>query len=486
MQTDNELAPIVVASTTLQALFSGDSVVADDGSVIRGHISLPEYQRPYRWNTAQLERLIVDLEQFAAQSSSNGPGGNAFYYLGSIILHQGTAERGKPEVLNIIDGQQRLTSMAILGCLLGTVLNLPGLRFSPESQASIKANTRWLKTRPGKPPLVDFSRVNITLVVTRSEDDAYRFFETQNTGGVRLDGPAIIKAYHLRVVERESQDAFARQWESMGDLATLVDAVMKARHWQGLRWRDLASHREPRKMRDEIVAELQGKESSSRADIAYRPVRFSHDKGGWSQHVAANGYAMRQPLNAGVNSIRYLQYFQTLREELFVEKSNPALSSFHALYRSLAINARPSDFLHKLFDAALLLYASQFGTERVFEASLWLFRTIASPRLSNKTTVRESTVQAFARSSPVLDQIVASYSHDELMEYLQAFTYIVDSGSLKQGTVKFKFITNVARELDLAALPADPDALAKCYDHHLVDAICRLTRGTPNSEKAAA
>ena len=485
MLTDNELAPIVVASTTLQALFGGDGVLADDGSVIRGQLSLPEYQRPYRWNTFQLERFVVDLAQFATQSRSNGPDGNA-YYLGSIILHQGTAEPGKPEVLNIIDGQQRLTSMAILGCLLGTVPSLPGLRFSPESQARIKANTRWLRTRPGPLPQVDFSRVNITLVVTSSEDDAYRFFETQNTGGVRLDGPAIMKAHHLRAVKRENQDAFARQWESMGELALLVDAVMKTRHWQGLRWRELASYREPSKMRDEVVAELQGKESADRADIAYRPVRFSHDAGGWSQHLAANGYAMRQPLNTGVNTIRYLQYFQALRKELFVAKSDPALSSFHMLYRSLSVKARPSDFLHKLFDAALLLYASQFGTGQLFEASLWLFRAIASPRLSNKTTVRESTVQAFARSSLVLDQVAASYNHDELMEFLRDFSYVVDPSSLKDGTVKFKFINNVAKELDLAALPTDPDALAKSYDRNLVDAIRRLTHRAPVPEKVAA
>lgn len=465
-------APIAVASTSLQALFGGTSIRASDGSAIEGQISLPEYQRPYRWTVAQFDRLLKDLENFSAQHDANA------FYLGSIILHQEAGAPVAAGVLHIIDGQQRLTSMAILGCLLGTAPELPGLRFSPESQARIKANVQWLHSRRGGPPEIDFSRVNITLVVTRSEDDAYRFFETQNTGGVRLDGPAILKAHHLRAVKSESQDLFARQWESMGDMTAVVDAAMRARHWQGLRWRDLPSHREPRQLRDEIVAELQGKEGAGHADIAYRRVQFLHAAGGWRQDLAAEGYGMRQPLNAGANSIRYLQYFHALREELLIPRRDPALATFHALYRDLSVKARPSDFLHKLFDTALLLYASQFGTARIHEACLWIFRVSASPRLSNKSTVRESTCQAFARSSQLLDVIVASHNHEELIEHLRAFKYTVDANGLApedKGT-KRRFVCAIGSALDFDQLPEDAAELAKRYDSLLVGAIDRMTR----------
>lgn len=485
MQTEPRPAPIVVASTSLQALFEGKSIPANDGSAIRGRISLPEYQRPYSWGPKQLVRLMADLEVFAMAAADAASRSNDFY-LGSIILHQSPAISGSPEVLNIIDGQQRLTSMALLGCLLRAVPNLPGLRFSPRSQGRIRTNAQWLKTRNGGLPKVDFSRVNVTLVVTRSEDDAYRFFETQNTGGVRLDGPAIIKAHHLRAVKLENQDACARQWEALGDLGAVVEAAMKARHWQSLHWRDLASHRESRKMRDEVVAELRGKDGADGVDIAYRAARFSHDEGGWKQQFAMNGYAMRQPLNAGINSIRYLEYFHGLRNELFVGQCNPTLKKFYALYHSLTVKAKPSDFLNKLFDAALLLYASQFGKDRMVEVSLWLFRAIASPRLSNKTTVRESTVQAFARASQVLDQIVASYSHDELMAYLQSFSYVVDPGGLDGRSVKRTFIRRLAEEIGMDALPTDPNALAQQYDDNLVNAIHRLTNEFRASEKDVA
>lgn len=55
--------------------------------------------------------------------------------------------------------------------------------------------------------------INFTLVVTDSEDKAYRFFETQNTGGVRLTGSDIIKTHYLRSIERHQQNDYARRWK---------------------------------------------------------------------------------------------------------------------------------------------------------------------------------------------------------------------------------------------------------------------------------
>ncbi|MGO4390642.1 DUF262 domain-containing protein [Variovorax sp. M-6] len=465
---------IVVASTSVLALFRGDAIEADDGSAIRGRLCLPEYQRPYRWGRQQLEKLLADLRHFFEP----GPQGAVplhDFYLGSIILHQREPAALDGGALDIIDGQQRLTSMALLGCLLRIEQNLPGLQFSPESQNRIRANLAWLRAHEDQWPAVDFSRVNLTLVVTRSEDDAYRFFETQNTGGVRLDGPAIIKAHHLRATEPTHQDANARLWESMGDLNPLVDAVMKARHWQMLRWKDLASHREPRRVRDEVVAELAGSDGGDRRDMAYRPVWFASSGDGWSPEVAASGYAMRQPLNAGINTIRYLQYFHALRQELMVAQDNPALHGFYGMYNKLTVQARASVFLHKLFDSAVLLYASQFGHGRLVEASLWLFRVISSPRLSNEKMVRESTVQKFSRETMVLDRIAGSHSHEELMQYLQRFSYQVDASNLERNGVKSRFVRSVGEQLGMSPLPDEPQDMARAYDKALQAAIRRVS-----------
>lgn len=67
---------------------------------------IPAYQRPYAWETTQVEELLTDLtEAMGPQSRSDG-----FYFLGSIVL---VKTHGKPES-QVVDGQQRLTTLTIL------------------------------------------------------------------------------------------------------------------------------------------------------------------------------------------------------------------------------------------------------------------------------------------------------------------------------------------------------------------------------------
>lgn len=68
--------------------------------------SIPAYQRPYAWETTQVEELLTDLlEAMSPESKSDG-----FYFLGSIVL---VKSHGDPDS-NVVDGQQRLTTLTIL------------------------------------------------------------------------------------------------------------------------------------------------------------------------------------------------------------------------------------------------------------------------------------------------------------------------------------------------------------------------------------
>src|SRR5690606_22833853 len=116
----------------------------------------------------------------------------------------------------------------------------------------------------------------------------------------------IIKAHHLRAVETVYQPAFAKQWEALGPLEHMVKALLKGRYWQGVRPRNLPSHRQKKSYRDCIVNEL-ADQTGNGPDIAFgRVLRIQGIAGEVSQHLAQQGYDMRQPLNAGVNGIRYL------------------------------------------------------------------------------------------------------------------------------------------------------------------------------------
>ncbi len=67
---------------------------------------VPEYQRPYSWTNEHVEKLWDDI-----RSASENP--DDVYFLGPVILSG--VKKGR---LDIIDGQQRLTSLTILFCVL--------------------------------------------------------------------------------------------------------------------------------------------------------------------------------------------------------------------------------------------------------------------------------------------------------------------------------------------------------------------------------
>ena len=74
--------------------------------------TVPSYQRPYAWQTQHVQALVNDLIAFMQESSSleNLPP----YFLGSIVLIK---QEGIPNA-EIVDGQQRLTTLTILMSVL--------------------------------------------------------------------------------------------------------------------------------------------------------------------------------------------------------------------------------------------------------------------------------------------------------------------------------------------------------------------------------
>lgn len=68
---------------------------------------IPEYQRPYAWTGEQIETLFEDVWEFA--TTIGGLKRQGSYFLGSIVAFEN--EAGEQE---IIDGQQRLTSLFLL------------------------------------------------------------------------------------------------------------------------------------------------------------------------------------------------------------------------------------------------------------------------------------------------------------------------------------------------------------------------------------
>ena len=73
---------------------------------------IPDYQRPYAWTTEQTGALLDDL--LHAMGDVESVSDAAPYFLGSIV----TIKNGLQPQAQIVDGQQRLTTLTILLCVL--------------------------------------------------------------------------------------------------------------------------------------------------------------------------------------------------------------------------------------------------------------------------------------------------------------------------------------------------------------------------------
>lgn len=76
---------------------------------------IPDYQRPYAWTTEEVDTLFEDLYSFYRDDESK----DETYFLGSIVL---VKEDDRP-LSEVIDGQQRLTTLTILLAVLTSRLS---------------------------------------------------------------------------------------------------------------------------------------------------------------------------------------------------------------------------------------------------------------------------------------------------------------------------------------------------------------------------
>ena len=86
--------------TDLASLLSGDTV-----------FSIPYFQRAYKWKPERLHQLNRDLLSLVDGSSD-------FHFLGAVIIHGRRSNPSDPDVYEVIDGQQRITTIFLYLCAI--------------------------------------------------------------------------------------------------------------------------------------------------------------------------------------------------------------------------------------------------------------------------------------------------------------------------------------------------------------------------------
>ncbi|MCM3701910.1 DUF262 domain-containing protein [Paenibacillus macerans] len=231
--------------------------------------TIPKYQRPYSWNTEQAGLLYDDLLLTVQQSSGSVDVLNP-YFLGSIVLIKGD----NPEA-EVVDGQQRLTTLTILLAVLremvpsdvavnfiaflyekgnmlkGTqdryrltlrerdadffktyIQKEKGIEALRDLQTNLTSSQKNIRENAllfaGKiEELDEVERIRLAmfiikrcfLVVVRTPDfdSAYRIFSVLNDRGLDLTHSDILKAEVIGNIPDQKQDMYTEKWEEAED-----------------------------------------------------------------------------------------------------------------------------------------------------------------------------------------------------------------------------------------------------------------------------
>ena len=175
------------------------------GKVLVDNLVIPNYQRPYRWTEDNVRLLLEDITQNWKESKSS-------YRIGSVILNNDNA------VLNVVDGQQRLTTILLilkaLNSKVGENLRNSLVYKHQDSLNAIINNKKfidnWLLENIGN-ETEDFAKYLLShceFVEIKVSDlsEAFQMFDSQNGRGKELEAYNLLKAYHIRAMESNTFD----------------------------------------------------------------------------------------------------------------------------------------------------------------------------------------------------------------------------------------------------------------------------------------
>lgn len=199
---------------------------------------IPLYQRAYAWTDEQIKQLIEDVIDIDHDKN---------YYIGTLIVHK------KDNQYEVVDGQQRLTTLYLLLSYLGYKLPYESLSFacrdisnytlknikavidedknfdSNKFENGIKTGIgdikRFFRSEELKNKFKDnLKKVLLYRIEVPPYTDLNSYFEIMNTRGEQLELQDIVKAEIMKGLEDEprAMDAFAIIWDACGDMEGYV------------------------------------------------------------------------------------------------------------------------------------------------------------------------------------------------------------------------------------------------------------------------
>ena len=377
-------------------------------------LSIPDYQRPYKWGARHVNQLLGDI---AYAQHRKKPA----YRLGTVVFHK---KQGNEEN-NIVDGQQRtITLMLIIHALKAVIgkgtegkkiertvlkdqlenLRMVDLEFSnEESQRNIHANYLEILRTVSRPDfdedLIDFFLNQCELVFFTLDEisEAFQFFDSQNARGRDLKPHDLLKAYHLREFSEVDDHVKAKTveaWENIEDKELTVlfaDYLFRIRNW--------SKGQPARYFGKNNTSQFKGVTLDAGGHYPYmQPLQIAHHfvdeyNGHYSRKVDGGTMAFPFALDQTIiNGRRFFEMIAHYQQQCFhldskkllpvplelsepAEKIKQAINTYDGQHRAGDIHVR------NLFDCLLMYYYDKFGTAEISRAIEKIFIWAYSLRL---------------------------------------------------------------------------------------------------------
>ena len=222
-----------------------------------GKYVIPIYQRNYDWGEREALQLLEDISDYAQKNKEQDKEQNKEqpYYIGSAVVFLRTAHG--ETYFETIDGQQRLTTLTILACLLkhqkkASWFEKPNLSYDHRKEADealMMLVNGQLSQHPSAQNIVSvyrllekhlqpmltakrldletfaaylFEKVIILRIPVPQDTQLNHYFEIMNTRGEQLEKHEVLKAVLMGKLEREEHHLFHLIWEACSDMSAYV------------------------------------------------------------------------------------------------------------------------------------------------------------------------------------------------------------------------------------------------------------------------
>lgn len=222
-----------------------------------GKYVIPIYQRNYDWGEREALQLLEDISDYAQKNKEQDKEQNKEqpYYIGSAVVFLRTAHG--ETYFETIDGQQRLTTLTILACLLkhqekAGWFEKPNLSYDHRKEADealMMLVNGQLSQHPSAQNIVSvyrllekhlqpmltakgldsetfatylFEKVIILRIPVPQDTQLNHYFEIMNTRGEQLEKHEVLKALLMGKLDREEHHLFHLIWEACSDMGAYV------------------------------------------------------------------------------------------------------------------------------------------------------------------------------------------------------------------------------------------------------------------------